>query len=97
MVDFSLMEVRYLEGQMVGRLATASRKGIPHVTPICYASNSEKVFINTGRDSKKMRNISDNKTVAFVIDEYIGWRKIEALLSRAMQRFLIDRLLVERL
>jgi len=88
LIQFSLREARYLEGQAVGRLATASGKGIPHVAPVCYASNSEKIFIHTGRDSEKMRNAIENSRVAFVVDEYLGWEKNRGIIVRGYGKVL---------
>lgn len=88
MVQFSLREARYLERQMVGRLATASKKGTPHVVPICYASNSEGIFIHTGRDSKKVKNIVENGRVAFVADEYLSWEKNRGVIVQGVAKVL---------
>jgi len=88
MVQFSATEAKYLEQQMVGRLATASKKGTPHLAPICYASNSQKIFIHTGRDSKKMRNIVENRKVAFATDEYLSWEKNRGIIVQGVAEIL---------
>jgi len=88
LVQFSPKEAKYLEQQMVGRLATASRKGIPHLAPICYASNPERIFIHTGRDSKKVRNIMENRRVAFVADEYLSWEKNRGVIVQGVAKVL---------
>jgi len=88
LVEFSPKELRYLEQQMVGRLATASKKGAPHVAPICYASNSERIFIHTGRSSKKVRNIMENRRVAFVADEYLSWEKNRGVIIQGFAEIL---------
>ena len=88
MVQFSATEAKYLEQQMVGRLATASKKGTPHLAPICYASNSQKIFIHTGRDSKKMRNILENRKVAFATDEYLSWEKNRGIIVQGVAEIL---------
>jgi len=88
LVQFSPREAGYLERQMVGRLATASKKGAPHVAPICFASNSEKIFIHTGRGSKKMRNILENRRVAFVADEYLSWEKNRGVIVQGVAEVL---------
>jgi len=90
LVQFSPTEAKYLEQQMVGRLATASKKGTPHLAPICYASNSEKIFIHTGRDSKKMRNIMENRRVAFAVDEYFSWEKNRGIIVQGVAEILED-------
>jgi len=88
MVQFSATEAKYLEQQMVGRLATASKEGTPHLAPICYASNSQKIFIHTGRDSKKMRNIVENRKVAFATDEYLSWEKNRGIIVQGVAEIL---------
>lgn len=80
MVRFSVSEARYLEQQTVGRLATASKTAVPHIAPVCYASNFEKLFIHTGRESKKVKNIMENQRVAFVVDEYLGWGSFRGIM-----------------
>lgn len=62
-------EREYLNKQFVGRIATAI-DNIPHVTPVRYAFKHEKIYINTGRRSKKIRNLKKNNKVAFVVDDY---------------------------
>jgi len=68
--EFSPKEKMYLNEQFVGRLATA-RDNAPHVTPVWYTLASGKIYVDIGRDSKKMKNISKNNRVAFVVDDYI--------------------------
>jgi len=90
LVQFSATEAIYLEQQMVGRLATASKKACPHVVPVCYASNSERIFIHTGRDSKKVRNVIENRKVAFVVDEYLSWEKNRGVIVLGLAGVLED-------
>jgi len=88
LVRFSSKEREYLESQMVGRLATSSETGVPHVAPVCYASNPERVYIHTGRNSKKMRNILKNNRVAFVADDYVDWGKFRAVVIQGVAEVL---------
>lgn len=88
LIQFSSKEAEYLERQKVSRLATASKKGTPHLIPICHASNSKKIFIHTGRDSKKMRNIMENKKVAFVVDEYLSWETNRGIIVQGVAEIL---------
>lgn len=67
--QFFPKEREYLNKQFVGRIATA-RDNIPHVTPVLYAFKHGKIYINTERHSKKIRNLMKNKKVAFVVDDY---------------------------
>jgi len=69
--QFFPKEKQYLEKQFVGRLATA-RDNMPHVIPVWYALKSDKIYIDTARNSKKTRNVLKNRRVAFVIDDYVN-------------------------
>ena len=73
MPKFSPVEQRYLDEHHVGRLATATKNGVPHVAVVCYASDEELIYVDTDYESKKGRNIQRNNKVAFIVDEYISW------------------------
>jgi len=75
MPNFSSVVERYLEGQPVGRLATSTPDGVPHVAALCYGNDQDLLYINTDSESKKGRNISNNSKVAFIVDEYLSWEK----------------------
>lgn len=80
MGKFSQKELEFLGEQLVGRLATVSRDQFPHVTPLCYATDGERLYLNTAYDSKKARNIRENPKVSFVADDYLSWEKIRGVL-----------------
>ena len=78
-------ERQFIERQRVARLATVDEKGQPHVVPIVYAFDGERLF--TPLDAKpkrvgphqlrRVRNIQANPHVAVVIDEYSDdWRDL---------------------
>lgn len=67
---FSQKELEFLRKQQLGRLATASRDQFPHVTPLAYATDGERLYLNIKYDSKKARNIRQNPRVAFVVDDF---------------------------
>ena len=73
--------------QRIGRLATADALGKPHVVPVCFAISDDALYITvdekpkraTGRPLKRLRNMLDNPSTAFVADRYdedwtqLGW------------------------
>jgi len=79
---FSQKELEFLRKQQVGRLATVSRDQFPHVTPLCYATDGERLYLNTAYHSKKARNIRENPRVSFVVDDFPSWEKIRGVLVR---------------
>lgn len=66
---FSQIELEYLRGQQLGRIATVSNNQLPYVSPVAFASDEERIYLNIGNDSKKARNIKDNPKVQFVVDD----------------------------
>lgn len=75
----------FLDGQRVARLATVDEGGRPHVVPIVYVFDGERLFTPLDakpkrvgpRQLKRVRNIQANPHVAVIIDEYDeDWRKL---------------------
>ena len=80
-------ERKFLVRQRIGHLATADRRAIPHVVPICFALSENTLYITIDQKPKaqnisrlkRLRNIVQNPTVAVVVDRYdedwslLGW------------------------
>ena len=78
---------RFLDYCRIGHLATADRKGMPHVIPVCYVLAEGTVYITIDEKPKRLsslalkrlRNIAENPAVAVVVDRYdedwarLGW------------------------
>ncbi|MGH9214204.1 MAG: pyridoxamine 5'-phosphate oxidase family protein [Acidimicrobiales bacterium] len=45
-------------------LATVSASGRPHVAGVLYEAIGTTLYVNTLRDSRKVRNVADNPNVA---------------------------------
>lgn len=46
-MKFTIEEERFLKDNEVGRLATISENGLPHVVPVCYIYRSGSLWIAT--------------------------------------------------
>jgi pyridoxamine 5'-phosphate oxidase family protein len=72
-MSFTEIELEYLAGQRLGRLATVQPDGTLQVSPVGFRYNDETGTIDiAGRAmavSRKFRNIAANGQVAFVIDD----------------------------
>ncbi|MGO8919302.1 MAG: TIGR03668 family PPOX class F420-dependent oxidoreductase [Stellaceae bacterium] len=78
-------ERRFLAQQRIAHLATADRRAVPHVVPVCFAIAGDTLYITIdakpkrGGVLKRLRNIAENPTVAVVVDRYdedwtrLGW------------------------
>ncbi len=78
---FTDEETEYLESQLLGRLATVSPDGQPHVVPVGFRYNAELGTIDIGGHDfarrKKYREEQHNPRVAFLVDDLASvnpWR-----------------------
>ena len=83
----SEQQAEFLDSRRVGHLATADASGNPHVVPVCFAIEDGSLYItidekpkrDVPRPLKRLRNVLDNPSVAFVADRYdedwlnLGW------------------------
>jgi PPOX class probable F420-dependent enzyme len=79
--------IDFVNSQRVGRLATADARGNPHVVPVCFVLTDSVLYITidekpkqaSTRPLKRLRNMLENPSVAFVADRYaedwtqLGW------------------------
>ena len=84
---FSNVERRFLAHQRVAHLATADRRAVPHVVPVCFAILKRTLYITiddkpkrvSGAALKRLRNIVENPVAAVIVDRYdenwtqLGW------------------------
>ena len=91
-------ERRFVEGQRVARLATADRRAVPHVVPVCFGLAGDAVYITidqkpkqAGRPLKRLRNIADNPRLAMVFDRYDeDWRRLAWVMLHGRAEILAD-------
>jgi pyridoxamine 5'-phosphate oxidase family protein len=64
---FSPAEAEFLRAQRVGRLATVSPRGWPHVVPVAYQLLDDGAF-EFDADGAKLRNLTAEPRAALVVD-----------------------------
>ena len=71
---FSELEAEYLAENLIGRLATSSGSGQPHVVPVTYRFDGEAITFGGWNLAKslKFRNLMTNDKVAFVVDDLVS-------------------------
>ena len=71
---FSDAEAEYLAENFLGRVATSSRSGQPHVVPVNYSFDGSSITFGGWNLAKslKFRNLMSNDKVAFVVDDVIS-------------------------
>lgn len=92
-------EREFLADRRVAHLATADRRGVPHVVPVCfvlaegtlYIAIDEKPKRRPGAPLKRLRNIAENPMVAVVVDRYDEeWSRLGWVMLRGRARILTD-------
>lgn len=76
MSAFTAGQLAYLQGERrLGRIATVSSDGTPHVVPVGWTFNSDRDTIDVGGHNfaatKKYRDVSQSGRAAIVIDDVI--------------------------
>ena len=83
--------VALLETHRFGHLATADGHGAPHLVPVCFAYDGQAVYSaidhkpkrRAGYGMKRIRNILENRNVAFLVHHYEeDWRRLFYVMMR---------------
>jgi PPOX class probable F420-dependent enzyme len=91
------VQAAFLAAQRVGRLATADASGHPHVVPVCFAIALDTLYVTidekpkraSARPLKRLRNMMENPSVAFVADRYAeDWRQLGWVMLRGRAEIL---------
>ena len=91
-------ERRFLSLRKVGHLATADRRGAPHVVPVCFAIEGDALYITVDEKPKRadvplkrLRNIAENPAVAVTVDRYDDdWTRLGWVMLRGRAEILSD-------
>jgi pyridoxamine 5'-phosphate oxidase family protein len=80
-MSLTQIEIDYLAGQPLGRLATVQPNGTLQNNPVGFRYNPDTGTIDIGgynmAASRKFRNLAENNQVAFVVDDIVStnpWR-----------------------
>lgn len=60
----------FVRWERVCRVGTASPDGMPHVVPVCHVLADGKLYIGSGDDATKVRNLKANPRVTATVDAY---------------------------
>jgi CRP-like cAMP-binding protein len=72
--------LEYMRSQNTLTLATATSSGLPHAATMVYVADGMALYFFTRPDTTTARNIAENPTVAFTIDEYSpDWSKTKGI------------------
>jgi PPOX class probable F420-dependent enzyme len=87
----------------VARLATAGRDGQPHLVPITFAVDGDRIYTavdhkpKTTRDLRRLRNIEENPRVSLLADHYaedwatLWWVRVDGRAIILEEDMVLDR------
>jgi PPOX class probable F420-dependent enzyme len=90
---------QFLANMRIAHLATADRRGVPHVVPVCFAVSGDRLYITIDEKPKRrpaaklkrLTNIAENPAVAVVVDRYDeDWTRLGWVLLRGRAEILAD-------
>jgi uncharacterized protein YhbP (UPF0306 family) len=83
--------LEYLRSQNTLTLATTTASGLPHAATMVYVGDGITLYFCTRPDGTTARNIDQNPTVAFTIDEYSAdWSKTKGIQGRGECQVLLN-------
>ena len=78
---------RFVQLERVCRVATSGAAGMPHVVPVCHAVSGGKIYIGSGDDARKIKNLAENPSITLVVDVYSdAWSLLRGVMIQGRAR-----------
>jgi len=81
----------FLGNGRIVRVSSVGPDGTPHIVPIWYVYESGKLYLSTGPQSIKVRNLRVNNKVAFCVDVGEAFYDLKAVVGKGTARILTDK------
>src|SRR2546427_12316481 len=82
-MGMSKATARLIERERVCRVATAGRRGMPHLVPVCQGVAGGKIYFASGNDGREGLNLPENPRVAVTGDLYSqGWAHLTGVMGQ---------------
>lgn len=81
----------FVARERVSRVSTVSAEGQPHLVPVCHVLVGGKLYIGSGDDGAKVRNLRANARIAVTVDLYSDhWGSLKGVMVQGRAK-LIER------
>ena len=80
----------FLAGPLLARIATVRPDGRPHVVPMWYHWDGQSIFMETGPEFVKARNLRQNPACAITIDVTEGGLRFKGVILEGRAELLDD-------
>ena len=80
----------FLKIQKILRLSTIDKSNFPHITPVWYMFNDEKIYIGTNTKNQKIKNIEKNNHVSFCLDVGVNSPDIYGVMGQGIANIILE-------
>jgi PPOX class probable F420-dependent enzyme len=81
----------FVARERVSRVATSSAEGQPHLVPVCHVVAGGKIYIGSGDEGAKVRNLAANPKICVTVDLYSDhWGSLRGVMVQGRAK-LIER------
>jgi nitroimidazol reductase NimA-like FMN-containing flavoprotein (pyridoxamine 5'-phosphate oxidase superfamily) len=80
----------FLKTQKILRLSTMDKNDFPHITPVWYMFNDEKIYIGTNTKNQKIKNIEKNNHVSFCVDVGVNSPDIYGVMGQGIANIILE-------
>jgi len=80
----------FLKIQKILRLSTIDKSNFPHITPVWYIFNDEKIYIGTNTKNQKIKNIEKNNHVSFCVDVGVNSPDIYGVMGQGIANIILE-------
>jgi PPOX class probable F420-dependent enzyme len=78
-----------IQWERVCRVATAGRRGVPHLVPVCHVLQGGKIYFATGDDGRKVKNLKENPRVTVTVDCYSdAWTGLKGVMVQGRAKLI---------
>ncbi len=82
-------EAELVRWERVCRVATTSADGVPHLVPVCHVLAGDKLYIGSGNDGAKVRNLRANPRITLTVDVYTDhWADLRGVMIQGRARLI---------
>ena len=79
----------FVAWERIGRVATASAAGVPHLVPVCHVLTGGKIYFASGDDGRKVKNLRENPRVTLTVDVYSDhWGTLKGVMIQGRARLI---------
>lgn len=78
-----------IQWERVCRVATADRRGVPHLVPVCHVLQGGKIYFASGDDGRKVKNLKENPRVTVTVDCYSdAWAGLKGVMVQGRAKLI---------